>query len=84
MPTGLTLKGWCFGVVRASWELAGSWELPLLHLTHQSHLLKKSKAVPDQGVQLEEKGGWEEKREIPWEMKVSKRSFKRDKLQPCP
>lgn len=29
------------------------------------------------------KGGWEEKGEIPCEIKVSKRSFKKGKLQPC-
>lgn len=29
------------------------------------------------------KGGWEEKGETPCEIKVSKRSFKRGKLQPC-
>lgn len=57
MPTGLTLRGWCFRVVCALWELAGSWELLLLRLAHQSHLLKKSKAVPHGGLHLEEKEG---------------------------
>lgn len=48
------LPSWCCRAVCALRDLAGSWELPLLHLARQSHLFKTSKVVPGQGVHLEE------------------------------